>query len=127
MTRAGTGSQAPPGAVSTPAGRADTCIRAAAGVTVAGLAGIAGAISYMRELAAAHGEIGWQAHAFPLSVNGIEIVAPLVLLARMLEHRRGEERRPANGAACAAILKSRAAMSALIASTRPGIAPGRNA
>ncbi len=45
MTRAGTGSQAPPGAVSAPAGRADTCFRAAAGVTVAGLAGIAGAIS----------------------------------------------------------------------------------
>jgi hypothetical protein len=46
MTRAGTGSQAPPGAVSAPASRADTCIRAAAGVTVAGLASIAGAISY---------------------------------------------------------------------------------
>ncbi len=67
MTRAGTGSQASPGAVSAPASRADTCIRAAAGVTVAGLAGIAGAISYshMQELAAAHGETGWQAHALP--------------------------------------------------------------
>jgi hypothetical protein len=94
MTRAGTGSPAPPGAVSAPAGRADTCIRAAAGVTVAGLAGIAGAISYMQELAASHGEIGWQAHAFALSVNGIEIVAPL---ARMLEHRRAEERRQRMG------------------------------
>lgn len=38
MTRAGTGSQASPGAVSAPASRADTCIRAAAGATVAGLA-----------------------------------------------------------------------------------------
>jgi hypothetical protein len=70
-------------AVSTPSRRADTGIRAAAGVTVAALAGIAGAISYshMRELAAAHGETGWQAHTFPLSVDGIEIVASLVLLA----------------------------------------------
>jgi hypothetical protein len=38
MTRAGNGSQAPPGAVSAPA---NTCIRAAAGVSVAGLAGAA--------------------------------------------------------------------------------------
>ncbi len=51
--------------------------------TVAGLAGIAGAISYshMRQLAAAHGDTGWHAHAFPLSVDGVEIVASLVLLA----------------------------------------------
>lgn len=56
---------------------------AAAGVTVAVLAGIAAAISYshMRELAAAHGQTGWRAHTFPLSVDGIEIVASLVLLA----------------------------------------------
>jgi len=70
----------------------DTSIRAAAGVTVVGLAGIAGAISYshMRVLAAAHGETGWQAHAFPLSVDGIEIVASLVLLAdRRLGRRSG--------------------------------------
>jgi uncharacterized protein DUF2637 len=62
---------------------ADGVIRAAAGVTVVGLAGVAGAISYshMRGLAAAHGEAGWQAHTFPLSVDGIEIVASLVLLA----------------------------------------------
>jgi hypothetical protein len=58
MTRVGSRSQAPPGGASVAASRADTCIRAAAGVTVAGLAGIAGAISYshMQELAAAHGE-----------------------------------------------------------------------
>jgi hypothetical protein len=51
--------------------------------TVVGLAGIAGAISYshMRELAQEHGQAGWHAHAFPLSVDGIEIVASLVLLA----------------------------------------------
>lgn len=63
--------------------RADRCVRSAAGVTVAALAGIAAAISYshMRTLAASHGETGWQAHTFPLSVDGIEIVASLVLLA----------------------------------------------
>lgn len=63
--------------------RVDTAIRAAAGATVVGLAGIAGAISYshMAELAHAHGETGWRAHMFPLSVDGIEIVASLVLLA----------------------------------------------
>ena len=35
----------------------------------------------MRQLAAAHGDAGWHAHAFPLSVDGVEIVASLVLLA----------------------------------------------
>src|SRR6266545_4835088 len=65
---------------------ADRAIRIGASATVVALAGIAGAISYshMAELARLHGEIGWQAHAFPLSVDGIEIVASLVLLA----HRR---------------------------------------
>jgi len=57
---------------------------------VAGLAGIAGAISYshMRQLAAAHGDTGWHAHAFPLSVDGVEIVASLVLLADRRAGRR---------------------------------------
>jgi hypothetical protein len=57
---------------------------------VAGLAGIAGAISYshMRQLAVAHGDTGWHAHAFPLSVDGVEIVASLVLLA---DRRAGRE------------------------------------
>lgn len=47
--------------------RADRWISRAATATVAGLAGIAGAISYshMRQLADAHGETGWHAHAFP--------------------------------------------------------------
>jgi hypothetical protein len=42
--------------------RADKWISRAAGATVGGLAGIAGAISYshMRQLAAAHGDAGWQ-------------------------------------------------------------------
>ncbi|GAA1814913.1 DUF2637 domain-containing protein [Planosporangium flavigriseum] len=62
----------------------------AAGTTVVGLAGVAGAISYshMAELARLHGEVGWRAHAFPVSVDGIEIVASLVLLA----HRRAGTR-----------------------------------
>ena len=83
MNRAGTDFEPTWEPAWTPKGRADTWMRATVTVTVAGLAGIAGAISYshMRNLAAAHGETGWQAHAFPLSVDGIEIVASLVLLA----------------------------------------------
>jgi len=72
--------------------RADTWIRRTAGVTVAGLAGIAGALSYshMRQLAEAHGNAGWHAHTFPLSVDGVEIVASLVLLAdRRIGRRSG--------------------------------------
>lgn len=63
--------------------RTDRWISRAATATVAGLAGIAGAISYshMRQLAADHGDTGWHAHAFPLSVDGVEIVASLVLLS----------------------------------------------
>ena len=70
--------------------RADRWISRAAGATVAGLAGIAGATSYshMRLLAAVHGDAGWHAHAFPLSVDGVEIVASLVLLADRRAGRR---------------------------------------
>jgi hypothetical protein len=70
--------------------RVDTAIRAAAGITVVGLAGIAGAISYshMAELAKEHGEHSWRAHMFPLSVDLIEIVASLVLLADKRARRR---------------------------------------
>jgi hypothetical protein len=62
---------------------ADRWISRIAAATVAGLAGVAGALSYshMRQLAQDHGQAGWHAHAFPLSVDGIEIVASLVLLA----------------------------------------------
>jgi hypothetical protein len=61
-----------------------------AAATVAGLAGVAGALSYshMRQLAQDHGQAGWYAHAFPLSVDGIEIVASLVLLADRRAGRR---------------------------------------
>jgi hypothetical protein len=90
MSGLAAGLQAPGTSVSAAGRRTDIGIRAAAGVTVAALAGIAGAISYshMRELAAAHGETGWQAHTFPLSVDGIEIVASLVLLADRRTGRR---------------------------------------
>jgi hypothetical protein len=69
---------------------ADRALRWAAGGTVVALAGVAGAISYshMAELARRHGEVGWRAHAFPVSVDGIEVVASLVLLA----HRRAGTR-----------------------------------
>jgi hypothetical protein len=68
----------------------DRAIAVAVGVLVVVLAGVAGAISYshMAELARAHGEVGWRAHAFPVSVDGIEVVASLVLLA----HRRAGTR-----------------------------------
>src|SRR5260370_30147840 len=35
----------------------------------------------MRQLAQNHGQSGWHAHAFPWSVDGIETLASLVLLA----------------------------------------------
>src|SRR5262245_29061222 len=73
-------------------GRADRWIRRTAATTVAGLAGIAGALSYnhMRQLAEANGNTGWHAHTLPLSVDGVEIVASLVLLAdRRTGHRSG--------------------------------------
>jgi hypothetical protein len=71
-------------------GQDDRWISRAAAATVVGLAGIAGAISYshMRQLAQEHGQPGWHAHAFPLSVDGIEIVASLVLLADRRAGRR---------------------------------------
>ena len=67
-------------------GAVDRAIAGAAGATVVVLAGVAGAISYshMIELARLHGEVGWRVHAFPVSVDGIEVVASMVLLA----HRR---------------------------------------
>jgi hypothetical protein len=70
---------------------ADRWISRTAVVTVVGLAGIAGALSYshMRQLAQDHGQAGWHTHAFPLSVDGIEIVASLVLLADRRAGRSG--------------------------------------
>jgi hypothetical protein len=70
--------------------RVDAVIKLLACATVVVLAGIAAAISYshMHELAVRHGEAGWRGHAFPLSVDGIELTASLVLLA----HRRAATR-----------------------------------
>jgi hypothetical protein len=71
-------------------GAGDRWISRAAAGTVAALAGLAATISYshMRQLAAEHGQAGWHAHAFPLSVDGVEIVASLVLLADRRAGRR---------------------------------------
>ncbi len=70
----------------------DRWISRMAGVTVAGLVGdVAGmslSYSHMRQLARGHGQAGWHAHAFPLSVDGVEIVASLVLLADRRAGRR---------------------------------------
>ncbi len=44
--------------------------------------------SHMRQLAQDHGHAGWHAHVFPLSVDGIEIVASLVLIADRRAGRR---------------------------------------
>ena len=54
------------------------------GLFVAGLALVAGAISFdhMRELANQHGQLGWRAYAFPISVDGLEVVASLYLVAQ---------------------------------------------
>lgn len=69
---------------------ADRWIGRVAAGTVAGLASLAAAISYshMRQLAQQHGQAGWHAHAFPLSVDGLELVASLVLLADRRHGRR---------------------------------------
>jgi hypothetical protein len=57
-------------------GETDKWFSRSAAATVAGLVGIAAAVSlsHIRQLARAH------AHAFPVSVDGIEMVASLVLL-----------------------------------------------
>nr|WP_255500581.1 DUF2637 domain-containing protein [Micromonospora sp. Llam0] len=57
---------------------------------VAGLAAVAGTISFahMYELATAHDQHGWKAFAFPISVDGLEIVAALYMVVQ----RRGGRR-----------------------------------
>ncbi len=75
---------------SAPGHAVDTAIRAAAALTTVGLAGIAAAISYQHllTLAQEHGQTGWRASAFPLSVDGLELVSSLVLLADRRADRR---------------------------------------
>ncbi|MFI6759469.1 DUF2637 domain-containing protein [Micromonospora sp. NPDC050417] len=62
----------------------DKTLRVLTGLTVAALAIVAGAISFshMTELAVQHGQTGWKAYAFPISVDGLEIVASLYLVAQ---------------------------------------------
>jgi len=74
----------------TPGHAVDTAIRAAAALTTVGLAGIAAAISYQHllTLAVEHGQTQWRASAFPLSVDGLELVSSLVLLADRRAARR---------------------------------------
>lgn len=64
--------------------RSDTALLVLTGACVAGIALVAGAISFahMRELATQHDQAGWKSFAFPISVDGLEIVASLYLLAR---------------------------------------------
>ncbi|MFI7214665.1 DUF2637 domain-containing protein [Micromonospora maritima] len=71
-------------------GRADWVLRALAWLTVFALAGVAGAISFshMTELALRHGQSGWKAYAFPVSVDGLEIVASLHLVVQRRAGRR---------------------------------------
>ena len=56
---------------------------------VGGLAVVAGAISFdhMRELATHHDQSGWKSLAFPISVDGLEIVASLYLVAQRRAER----------------------------------------
>jgi hypothetical protein len=86
----------PDGTARTPrAAWPDRLVMGVTALTVAGLAGVAGAISYsqMVELAFKYGETDrWRAHMFPLSVDGVEIVASLVLLAERRAGRRSPRR-----------------------------------
>ena len=71
--------------------RTDKVLRVLTGLTVAGLAIVAGAISFahMTELAMKHDQTGWKAYAFPVSVDGLEIVASLYLV---VQRRAGRPR-----------------------------------
>ncbi|MBN1171086.1 MAG: DUF2637 domain-containing protein [Micromonosporaceae bacterium] len=69
---------------------ADKATRAIAVLTVSGLAGLAGWISYrhMVLLARRSGHSGIDAHAFPLTVDGLDLIGVLVLLADRRTGRR---------------------------------------
>jgi Protein of unknown function (DUF2637) len=64
--------------------RTDKLLLILTAVCVGGLAIVAGAISFahMRELATHHDQLGWKSYAFPISVDGLEIVASLYLVAQ---------------------------------------------
>jgi hypothetical protein len=69
---------------------ADNAIRAIAVITVSGLAGLAARISYQHMLLLAEraGELGIDAHAFPLTVDGLDLIGVLVLLSDRRTRRR---------------------------------------
>ena len=58
-------------------------LRAGVRLTVAALAAVAAASSFghMHLLALRHGQLGLQAYAFPIIVDGLELCASLVLFA----------------------------------------------
>jgi hypothetical protein len=64
--------------------RTDKLLPILTALFVGGLAIVAGAISYahMQNLALHHDQLGWKANAFPISVDGIEVVASLHILAQ---------------------------------------------
>src|SRR5262249_30650662 len=64
--------------------RTDSLLLVVTALFVGGLAIVAGAISYahMQNLALRHDQLGWKANAFPISVDGIEVVASLYILAQ---------------------------------------------
>ena len=57
--------------------KTDTLTRVATGLTVAALAGVAGAISFshMSALALTHDQLGCKSTAFPISVDCLELVS----------------------------------------------------
>lgn len=69
---------------------ADKATRVIAVLTVSGMAGLAGWISYhhMFLLARRSGHSGIDAHAFPLTVDGLDLIGMLVLLADRRTGRR---------------------------------------
>lgn len=70
--------------------RTDRILTAVTVVCVAGLAVVAGTISFahMHELATEHDQHGWKAFAFPISVDGLEIVAALYMVVQRRAGRR---------------------------------------
>jgi hypothetical protein len=64
--------------------RTDKALLILTALFVGALAIVAGAISFshMRELATHHDQLGWKSLAFPISVDGLEIVASLFLVAQ---------------------------------------------
>ncbi|MEU1244199.1 DUF2637 domain-containing protein [Micromonospora parva] len=102
----------------------DLVITTAATLTTLGLAGVAGAVSYdhLRELAESRGEHGWKAHAFPLTVDGIEVVATLAILA---DRRAGRPSGRSRGSPSPPAVSSASARtsSSLRTTSSPGSSP----